>query len=168
MGKTPSSVALDSNVLLDLAAKEEFALAGLEVLKEQDAELFIPPTVFIELEFEIRHGQSPQKVARATRAMENIPAWRMKVMRLDPHKMGIAHEFSKAIRTAQLLPHEECNDGDILGEATQQPVEFLLTSDKHLLRIDRDQLHALYRAKDLPKVEIVSPWRFFTAMNKRR
>ncbi len=168
MGKTPSSVALDSNVLFDLAAKEEFALAALEVLKEQGTGLFIPPNVFIELEFEIRHGQSPQKAARAIHAMENISACEMKVMRLDPHKMGIAHEFSKAIRNAQLLPYEECNDGDILGEATQHPVEFLLTSDKHLLEIDRDQLHALYRAKDLPKVEIVSPWRFFTALNKRR
>jgi hypothetical protein len=168
MVKTPSSVALDSNVLYDLAAQEEFALAGLEVLKEQGIGLFIPLTVFIELEFEIRHGQSPQKAARATRAMENIPAWKMKVMRLDPHKMGIAHEFSKAIRNAQLLPYEECNDGDILGEATQHPVEFLLTSDKHLLKIDRDQLQALYRSKHLPKVEIVSPWRFFTALNKRQ
>jgi hypothetical protein len=165
MGKTPSSVAVDSNVLYDLAAQEEFALAGLEVLNEQGVGLFIPPTVFIELEFEIRHGQSSQKAARA---MKNIPAWKIRVMPLGPHKMGIAREFSKAIRNAQLLPQEECNDGDILGEATQHPVEFLLTSDKHLLQIDRDQLRALYRARDLPKVEIVSPWRFFIALNKRR
>jgi hypothetical protein len=53
-------LALDTNVLFDLADGKDFASTVLEVLGEEKATIKVSPTVMIELEYEITHPVSPQ------------------------------------------------------------------------------------------------------------
>jgi predicted nucleic acid-binding protein len=89
-----------------------------------------------------------------------VRGWKLKPIRLEASKLGIAKEFAKTLLHTGLLPANEFHDGCILAEAAQGSAHFLLTSDKHLLNIDREKLHLLFQEKQLPKVEIVSPRRF--------
>ena len=42
-----------------------------------------------------------------------------------------------------MIPEEEFNDGMILAETSLRQVSLLVTSDKHLLDIDEDELQKL-------------------------
>jgi predicted nucleic acid-binding protein len=167
--QSPSSqrVAVDTNVVFDLAAGKDFAAAAVQVLQAQNVELYLPPTVFVELRMEADHGHFPPKQALAKRALEGLQKWGFKPIVFDRAQLDFAHGFAKALRVERLLPAEEVNDARILGESAFFPVEFLLTSDKHLLGIDREQLHVLLAAKQFSKVEIVSPRRFNWWLNRR-
>jgi predicted nucleic acid-binding protein len=58
-------LALDTNVLFDLADGRDFAVTVLEVLAEETATVKISPTVMVELEYEITHAPTVQKARRA-------------------------------------------------------------------------------------------------------
>ena len=161
-------VALDSNVLFDLAAGENFAATVLEVLREKAAVVYVPPTVLLELLYEEEHCIVPEKGKLASRALDGIHRlWRLERVDLDANQEAIARGFANALRNTRLMDSCEINDSWILAEATQIPVDFLLTSDKHLLSIDRDKLHALFDEKHLTKVEIAAPRRFFNLLRGR-
>jgi predicted nucleic acid-binding protein len=163
----PLAVALDSNVLFDLADGKEFAATALEVLRENEAKVFVPPTVFIELLYEVEHCTSPEKGKRAERALDGVRAWNVKPISLTPTKLAIAKEFSNHLRDLRLLPNSEFHDGCILAEAALWPVAFLLTSDEHLLSIDRESLQKCFDERQLARVEIVSPRGFYNRVKRR-
>jgi predicted nucleic acid-binding protein len=146
-------IALDSNVLFDLAAEENFAATVLEVLREKDAEIYVPPTVLTELLYEEEHCVVPAKGKLASRALDSIHSvWKLKQVTLEANKEAIARRFASALRDERLLDPREINDCFILAESTQIPANFLLTSDK---------LHALFDEKHVPRVEIVAPRKVF-------
>lgn len=161
------TLAVDSNVLFDLADGKRFAETAIEVLKEQGATILVTPTVLIELQYEIENPATAKKGKLAQRAKESLHTWEIERVQLEDVDLHIAMQFSKAIRNARLLPGEEINDGCILAETALGEAQYLLTSDTHLLGIDRDKLDALLREKDLPKVHPVSP-RVFCAKLERR
>lgn len=155
-------LALDTNVLFDLADGKEFASTILEVLMEKNITVHIPPTVLIELEHEICDPASPLKGRRAEQSFDCIRRWKMVPILLDEVQMGIAKEFYKALVLASLLPVAETHDGDILAEAALGGAEYLLTSDKHLLQMDREKLHAVFAKQSLHPVQVVPPRAFYT------
>ena len=57
-------LALDTNVLFDLADERDFAETVLEVLREEKIVVKVPPTVMVEIEFEMTHPSSPEKEKR--------------------------------------------------------------------------------------------------------
>jgi predicted nucleic acid-binding protein len=160
-------LALDTNVLFDLADRKEFAEAVLEILQEQKATVKVSPTVLLELEYELEHPASPEKAKRAERAFRCFRTWDITPFTLAPVQHAIAKEFSKRLQGAQLLPDVEFHDGCILAEAALWPVEFLVTSDIHLLSIDREKLRAHFKAQELPVVDVVSARNLFARTKLR-
>jgi hypothetical protein len=82
-------------------------------------------------------------------------------------QLTIAAEFSKELRNLRLIADGEFNDGRILAETALCPLEFLLTSDSHLLSIDREKLKALFEKKHLPEVQIVAPRGRYAKLGRR-
>jgi predicted nucleic acid-binding protein len=161
-------VALDTNVLFDLAAGENFAATVLEILRENEIDVFVPPTVLMELLFEEEHCVEPAKGALATRALNNVhDLWKLRQVRLEPSQEAIAKSFAAALHAKGLVDAREINDCFILAEATQIPVNYLLSSDNHLLSINRDKLHVLFEDKHVPKVEIIAARRVFKLFKGR-
>jgi len=166
--RPPLKVALDSNVLFDLAAGENFAATVLEILRENDAEIYVPPTVLLELLYEEEHCVVPAMGKLAGRALDSIHGvWKLLPVHLDANQEAIVRGFASALRHKRLLDPQEVNDSFILGESTQIPANFLLTSDKHLLLIDRDKLHSLFDEKHIPRVETVAPRKVFSLLRGR-
>ena len=131
-------MALDTNVLFDLADGKDFACTVLEVLREEKATVKVSPTVIIEIAYEITHPASSQKARRAEQAFECLHTWSITPFSLAPIQHAIAMEFSNSLQHAGMLPHGEFHDGCILAEAALCPLEFLITSDRHLLATDRE------------------------------
>lgn len=159
-------LALDTNVLFDLADGRDFATTVLEVLAEEKATVKVCPTVLVELEYEINHPSSEQKARRAEKAFQCFHTWNITPFSLAPVQHAIAKEFSDSLQNAGVLPHGELHDGCILAEAALCPLEFLLTSDQHLLSIDSEKLQAIFKAQDLPKVQIVSPRHLYVLLKR--
>lgn len=165
--KSKPQLALDTNVLFDLADGKDFAGTVLEVLKEEKATVKVSPTVMMELEYEIIHPASPQKGKRAERAIHCIHSWDITPFRLAPIQLDIAVEFSKSLQYARVLTDGEFNDGRILAEVALCPLEFLLTSDTHLLSINREKLKVLFTERELPVVEVISARNLYSRLKRR-
>jgi predicted nucleic acid-binding protein len=160
-------LAVDTNVLFDLAEGKEFAKGALEVLRERGAVIQVSPTVLIELEHEVEKPKTPQKGKCAERALDSLLSWGMEPMKLDPVKLGIAAEFSRDLLRSKLLPPGEFHDGCILGEAALASAQFLLTSDTHLLGMDREKLEGIFQEWEFSKVQTVSPRAFFARITRQ-
>ena len=165
--KLQLALALDTNVILDLADGKDFAATILEFLQEQKATIKIPPTVMVELEYEIEHPSSPRRAERAEHAFGAMPKWGITPLTLPAARHGVVEEFSKSMQQAGILPYGEFHDGCILAEVAFGGMDFLLSSDTHLLSIDREKLNRLFKDKELPKVEVVCPRNLYGRLKRR-
>jgi len=159
-------LALDTNVLFDLAEGRDFAITVLEVLVEESAHINVCPTVLVEMEYEISHPASVQKARRAERAFECIRSYGITPFTLTPVQHALAQRFSNSLQDTGVLPHGEFHDGCVLAEVALCPLEFLLTSDKHLLSIDTEALRGNFRHFHLPSVQIVSPRHLYVLLKR--
>jgi predicted nucleic acid-binding protein len=156
--RAKKELALDSNVLFDLADGREFAHALLEILREQGFKLVVPPTVVQEIVLiagDIREATNKRDLA--TKALENMLDWGIVPYDLRSVGHGITEQFAKCLIHKGLLPVEEFNDGQILAETALANVPGLVTSDKHLLEIDNQTLQELLKEKDLSPVYVCHP-----------
>jgi predicted nucleic acid-binding protein len=160
-------LGLDTNILFDLADEKDFAGTVLEVLKEEKATVKVSPTVLVEIEYEIMHPASPQKARRAERALHCLPSWGVTPFSLAPIQLAIAAEFSRSLQHARILPDGEFHDGCILAETALCPLEYLLTSDVHLLSMNREKLKAMFEERGLPIVQIVSARSLYALLKQR-
>lgn len=160
-------LGLDTNVLFDLADEQDFAGTVLEVLKEEKATVKVSPTVLIEIEYEIMQPASPQKARRAEHALRCLPSWGITPFTLAPIQLAIAAEFSRSLQQASILPDGEFHDGCILAETALCPLEYLLTSDLHLLSLDREKLKFMFRERGLPNVHVVSARNLYALLKRR-
>ena len=71
---TKKSLALDTNLLLDLAEGNDFAHDFREEFAGRGYRLVVPPTVLAELEALVIAGRSPQSDFANT-SLENLAAW---------------------------------------------------------------------------------------------
>ena len=156
----PKELALDSNVLFDLAAGKDFALSLLEVCQGRGLRFGVPPTVVQELAYKATniHGE-PKERALAQKALQGMRGWGIAPFDLKSVGHGITEEFAKCLINRQLLPPEEMNDGLILAEVALAEIPALVTSDKHLLNISESDLRAVLDERDLERLEICHPRR---------
>ncbi len=70
---------------------------------------------------------------------------------------GIADADARKLIDLGLLPEDELHDGLILVETALAGVPCLVTSDRHLLRIDKPKLAKALANLDLPMVQIFDP-----------
>ena len=87
---------------------------------------------------------APVKKRLATKALNNLLSWKILPYELDDFNRRMAKRFSRLIRDRGLLPDAEENDGKILGEAAVKGIPLLVTSDGHILEMDREQLRVAF------------------------
>ncbi len=72
----PKRLALDTNVLMDLAAGEEFAKSFVEKYQARGYDLRVPPTALVELAYFAAHGDG-KKQRLAEIALKSMWGWRI-------------------------------------------------------------------------------------------
>ena len=160
---TKKSLALDANLLLDLAEGNDFAHDFREEFSNWGYSLLVPPTVLAELEALVMAGRAPQ-CHFANVALEELVAWECQPFALSATKLAIAHRFAERLLDLRLIPETERNDGKILAQTSLAQIPLLVTSDKHLLDIDEDALLLAFNEADLLPVHPAHPKRLLKAL----
>ena len=155
-------LAADSNLLFDLAARKDFALTFLEVAGEKSFTLHLPPTVVQELSFAALHKQGVEQKL-ALKALRSIRSWGIVPFDLVAVGHGITEQFARRLHELKLLPEAELNDGLILAETRLAGIPLLVTSDKHLLDIEADELCAVCRDRHISEVRVAHPKKLLKA-----
>jgi hypothetical protein len=142
-------LALDTNLAFDLATEAAVAHDFREVCLERGYSLWLPPTAVEELVHVSEVGGATEKNL-ASAALNHLLLWKILPFQLDDLDRHLANRFSQLLRERGLLPDEEDNDGKILGETAAERIPMLVTSDRHILDMDRDQLEVAFVDSDLP------------------
>ena len=156
-------LALDANLLLDLAEGMDFAHDFKDEFQARGYELLLPPTAAAELNILSIYGDEPQKTL-AEQSLRELRAWKCLPFSLSDTSLAIAEQFRRRLSERQLIPDDEWNDGLILAETSLGNIPMLVTSDKHLLDIDGDALMLAFNAADLLPVHPVHPKRLLSAL----
>ena len=149
-------LAADSNLLFDLAGKKDFALTFLEVANERGFILQLPPTVVQELTFAALR-KTGEEAKLALIAIQNLRGWGIIPFDLVAVGHGITEQFARRLHELRLLPEAELNDGLILAETGLAGIPLLVSSDRHLLDIEPDELARVCRERHLAEVSVVHP-----------
>ena len=157
------SLALDTNLLLDLASEKDFAQEFREEFSGRGYSLLVPPTVVAELAYFASLKDAPQREI-ANAALEKIGGWHCQPFDLSSIQLAIAGRFAARLIDASLLPATEHNDGKILAQTSLARIPLLVTSDKHLLQIDEEALLLAFNDADLPPVHPSHPKRLLRAL----
>jgi hypothetical protein len=160
------SLALDTNLLLDLAAEEDFAHTFREVFLEKRYLLHVPPTAIHELTHAAINKTGDDQL-NAHRALSLLRAWSIQPFDVSPVDHGIAEHFAWRLIERGLLPEEELNDGEILAEVSLGNIPVLVTSDHHLLDMDEARLLTVFNDSDLPPVRPMHPRNLLRAVRAR-
>ena len=166
-GNTAKRIALDTNVVLDLARGEDFAHDFRESLQGSGCLLGCPPTVLMELQFLATRGEEAEAKRLAVEALCQFRAWHLQGWVMVPVANGISDLFQAHLARLGLLPPEEINDGLIIAETSLAGMRFLASSDQHLLGIPTDKLAGAMQDKHLTPVEICHPRRFVRLLGRR-
>ena len=152
-------IAVDTNVLLDLAEKEEDVTDAVQLIKHRlrQPQFLMPPTVRAELADDALHAGDFTKQERAMRAFQLAKSWKIQPIDLFEARTDIARRIGQRLRRLAMLPEEEVNDGLIMAESAILGSAFLLTSDEHLRGIDFERLTLELRAFDLTAPVIATP-----------
>src|ERR1700744_2031321 len=98
-------LALDTNVLLDLASGRNFATDFVKRFQERGYDLRVPPTVLIELAYFDKNGTGDKKQL-AHKALTSLSAWRIAPVVLSQVDLESAESFKIFAEARKLLPPE--------------------------------------------------------------
>ncbi len=160
MAAKPSRLAVDTNVLLDLADEVDDVLDAFNVIDDRlpDADRLVTPSVLDELAYLADSGQSQAVRKSAQRAMPMLRREdRFRPLLQLPFAPEKADALAAKFRQRGLLPREEVHDSLILAEAVLLDCDILLTSDAHLRSIDHQQLTWLLSQQELSPPVIATP-----------
>jgi predicted nucleic acid-binding protein len=157
------ALALDTNLLLDLAGEKDFAHEFKEEFSRRGYSLLVPPTVVAELVFFASLKDVPQQEI-ASVALEKIRAWKCQAFTLSSTQLAIAIRFAARLMDSSIIPETEQNDGKILAQTSLAKIPLLVTSDKHLLDVDEDALLLAFNDADLLPVHSSHPKRLLMAL----
>jgi predicted nucleic acid-binding protein len=154
----PQLIAVDANVLFDLADGLDDVVDAVSVMRERlrDARFLIPPTVQHELANWALRGDA-QRRESARRAIRLSQSWRMVPANLIAVRHGIAERIAERVRERGLMPDEEINDSLVLAESALLGCSMLLTSDEHLRGIDFERLTLELQTFDVAAPVIATP-----------
>ena len=142
-------LALDTNILFDLADGVDAAHDFRETFKRAGYTFRIGPTVIQELAFCSDRQTDARRRRLAETALHNALAWDIMPYDLQAVEHGLTDEFAKRLIRKHLLPDTEYNDGLILAETSLAEIPILVTADKHLLNIDEAALGLVFEDSDL-------------------
>lgn len=156
----PRLVAVDSNILLALAANDDEAVDAWEVIRTRlrPVMLVVSPTVLDEVGY--KAGQSPATELQplAAKALRELRSrWMLQPVDLRSDQEAIVTLVGQEIALSGLLPFAERNDALVLAEAAVLECALLVSKDSHLHGIDRTALKKILAGFDLPPPLIASP-----------
>jgi len=163
MAKPNKRLALNANLLFDLASGSDIAHGFREAFQQRGYFLEVGPTVLLEVHYLHEHGTAAQRHLAAT-ALTKILSWKIRPFDLKAVEHGIAEQFCLRLHRKGLLPVEEINDGLILAETALAEIPVLVPSDRHLLDIEESQLRLCFDDADLPMVSCFHPRRLVQAL----
>ncbi|MBI3417027.1 MAG: hypothetical protein HY043_17180 [Verrucomicrobia bacterium] len=146
--RPPALVAVDTNVLLDLADELEDVTDAVGVMRRRlrPLQFLMSPTVEEELAHEVLHGNDFTEKERASSAFALARRWNIHLARLLDGQHQTARAMGRRLRAVGLLPEAEVNDGLIVAETALLGSALLLTSDEHLRGMDFERLTFELRA----------------------
>ena len=152
-------IALDTNVLLDLAGESEDVTDAMLVVRRRlrSVQLLMPPTVQEELAEEALHADDFTNRERAQGAFELAHRWNVHLHRMIDAQHRMARRIGQHLRRGGLLPEEEVNDGRIIAESALLGCALVLTSDEHLRGMDFERLTYELRGFGLAPPVIATP-----------
>jgi rRNA-processing protein FCF1 len=156
----PPLIAVDTNVLIDLAEGDEIVIDCFSTIhrKFPHAPIIIPPTVIGELADIATDGDTKAEKEAALKALRNIRReWGFHPMNCVPVGHGIVEETARKIRAAGLIPDEEIHDSFVIAESALANVTLLLSSDGHLKDVNQSALCEVLEGCDVGKLIIFSP-----------
>jgi predicted nucleic acid-binding protein len=135
-------IAVDTNVLLDLAAEIDDVTDAISVIRRRvhKCQMVIPPTAREELAQEAIHGDVLHKLESARRAFQMARSLNIRPVDLPEFQNDAARRIGRRIRGSGLLPETEVNDALILAETALLKCAILLTSDAHIRGLDFTRL----------------------------
>lgn len=162
MGKgtqKPPLIAVDTNVLLDLADENETVWACKETVEKRltGACFIVLPTVIQELADLAQFG-NPLQADLASKALMNLLSWQFQPLNYLPAGHGIVEQIGNKVRDAGIIPEVEKNDSFVLAEAALVGATMLISNDQHLRSIDNFQLKTILDRCDVSTPAIASPW----------
>jgi rRNA-processing protein FCF1 len=156
----PPLIAVDTNVLIDLAEDDEIVIDCFSTIRRKfaNAPIIVPPTVIGELADIATDGNTKEEKESAFKALRSIRGkWGFHPMNCVPVGHGIIEETARKIRAAGLIPDEEIHDSFVIAESALANVTLLLSSDGHMRDIDQSALGELLERCDVGKLIIFSP-----------
>ena len=166
----PPSVALDTNVLLDLARREESTIGAIELIRKRlpRSAFLVLPTVIQELTYIALRGDTAREQSDAKRALAGIRDWGFHPINFIPAGHAITDSVATKIREAGLLPTQEVNDSLFVAEAALAGYTIIVSSDQHIRDIDQRRLNQLLAEADVSAVVISSPRKILREFATRR
>lgn len=156
--------ALDTNVLMDLARGLDFAQEFRETFQGLGYELWVPPTVGVELDILSQAGDRHERQAARLALRSAVMEWRCRPFALNPVQDAVADRFAVRLIERGLLPETELNDALVMAESSIFGLPLLVSSDNHLLSIDDIDLKIAFDDSDLEVVTVASPRRLLKAL----
>jgi predicted nucleic acid-binding protein len=156
----PSRLAVDTNVLLDLADGVQDVLDGVAVIDDRlpDAEWLVTPGVLDELVYLADSGKGQTVRQSARQAIQILRGKdRFRPILELPFAPENAEKLAAEFRRCGLLPDAEVHDALILAETVFLDCHILLTSDEHLRSLDHQQLTWLLNQRDFTAPVIATP-----------
>ncbi|MDR1010920.1 MAG: type II toxin-antitoxin system VapC family toxin [Opitutaceae bacterium] len=158
--QTPRRVAVDTNVLIDLARPGETIHDALDLMRRRIAggvDVWVLPTVLQELlSLSEDRGETGER-RMAGKAMDSLRTWGFKPINFMPVGHGIIERIADGILSNGLLPPDERNDSLIVAEAALADCTLLLSSDNHMCGIDANRLRLFLESHDAGTPLIASP-----------
>lgn len=155
-------VAVDTNVLLNLAGKIEVVIDCITTIKKRlpNPKIVVLPTVILELTDISENGEDPKLKDLAKVALESIiDPWGFLPVNCLPVGHGIVEQIGRKIRDKQLVPVEEIHDSFVIAESALYGVTVLISSDTHIKDINQRMLKIELAASDVECPLIASPWK---------
>lgn len=159
--RKPPLVAVDTNVLIDLAQDEAAAWECLDTLKARlpRPRLIVTPTAMQELVHLASEGDTQAERDDCAKALRSLLAWGFDPLNLLPVGHGIVERIGDELRRLGLIPEEERHDSFIVAEAALCGADILVSADAHLHGIDHQRLHVLLASFDVKPIIITWPRR---------
>ena len=156
----PLRLAVDTNVLLDLAEGVDAVVDTLALLDQRlpGNDMLVVPSVLDELAFLCDSGASDRVRRSALRALKLVREQdRFRPLLELACSQGLVDEVASEIRSRGLLPAQEVHDSLILSEAALLACGLLLTSDEHLRGVDHELLTLVLNPFEFVPPVIASP-----------
>jgi predicted nucleic acid-binding protein len=163
-------LALDTNVLIDRANKEPFAIHFVQFAQRHGCTLCATYTVLAELDF-ISTGASAtaDEQAAASDALTSLRfGWNIEPIDPSDVELDYRKNFVSIATDRGILPSGQINDARIIAETAIAGIGWLMTSDNGILRASQSELDRALDDAGLSRVTAVSPRKMVEMLSAKR